>query len=119
MSAPVPTSVSAPVKGHVITANDLKGGGVVYQTHDDCWTPLLARAEVLTENGPLDVGLTRAQAAEDDQQVIGPYAIVVIVTEDDIRPQRYRERLRASGPSTHPEFSIDQDQLPHQAVLSR
>jgi hypothetical protein len=37
--------------------------------------------------------------------VVEPYAIEVIRDAGDVRPVRYRERIRAFGPSIHPDFA--------------
>ncbi len=94
---------------HVITANDLKDGLVVYQAADNGWVASVQAAEVLEEEVLLDAALVRAKLAEDTDIVVGVYAIEVEVGADDIRPIRYRERLRAFGPSIHPEFSRSPD----------
>jgi len=94
---------------HVITANDLKDGLVVYQAGDNGWVESVQAAEVLDETA-LDAALARAKTAEGNDIVVGVYAIEVEANDDGIRPTRYRERLRAFGPSTHPEFSRTPDQ---------
>ena len=94
---------------HVITANDLKGGLVVYQTPENGWTESVRVAEVLTDEVSLAAGLKRAKVAEDCQLVVGIYEIEVETVDGDLRPTRYRERIRAFGPSTHPEFSRQPD----------
>jgi hypothetical protein len=37
--------------------------------------------------------------------VVAPYLIDVVVEDGRVWPVRYREVLRAVGPSTHPEFN--------------
>ena len=95
---------------HVITANDLKDGLVVYQARDNGWVESVQAAEVLSDQTGLDAAMSRAKVAEDNDVVVGVYEIEVDVEDGDVRPTRYRERLRAFGPSTHPEFSRTSDQ---------
>jgi len=90
---------------HVITANDLKTGLVVYQAVDGGWAESVQAAEILADEAALADGLSRAKVAEDNQLVVGVYEINVEAVDGETRPTRYRERLRAHGPSTHPEFS--------------
>ncbi len=106
---------------HVITANDLKDGLVVYQAADNGWVESVQAAEVLEEEALLDAAMVRAKLAEDKDIVVGVYAIEVEVDDDDdgIRPTRYRERLRAFGPSTHPEFSRSPDASASGSEVSR
>ena len=92
---------------HVITANALRDGLVVYQADDDSWTPSIRAAEVIDSDDGLEEALVRAQGAEENRLVVGPYVIEVELVDDDPRPVRYREYIRAYGPSTHPEFSHD------------
>ncbi|HIM78316.1 MAG TPA: DUF2849 domain-containing protein, partial [Rhodospirillales bacterium] len=44
-------------------------------------------------------------AAEAAAIVIDPYLITVTDENGEIRPVSLRERIRAYGPSTHPEFT--------------
>ena len=37
--------------------------------------------------------------------VVGPYLIEVAAQDGKVVPTRYRERIRAFGPSTHPELA--------------
>ena len=46
-----------------------------------------------------------AEAAEAAAIVIDPYLITVTDENGEIRPASLRERIRAYGPSTHPEFT--------------
>jgi len=88
----------------VITANGLADGLVVYQTMDDSWCSLIQDAEVIDGDGDMQNRLARAKVAEDNQVVVGVYEIEVMEGEGCIRPVRLRERIRAFGPTSHPEF---------------
>ncbi len=100
-------STTAPTTSHVITANDLKNGLVVYLAADNSWTASFAGAEVLDGADALKSAMDRGQTAEHNQLVVGPYAIDVDLSGAAPRPVRYREQIRAYGPSTHPEFGHD------------
>jgi hypothetical protein len=75
-----------------VTANRLDDGRVVYFTADDTWSEHAADAAVAEpETAAALLGRARAAAAT----VIDPYPIEIA----DERPGRYREQLRAAGPS--------------------
>ena len=89
----------------VITANRLNDGLVVFLAEDGCWTDSILNAQVLSKAGDLEKRLALANAAEQAKIVVGPYEIEVSLTDvGDVRPVRYRERIRAYGPSTHADF---------------
>ncbi|NQW00481.1 MAG: DUF2849 domain-containing protein [Rhodospirillales bacterium] len=90
----------------VITANRLNDGLVVFLASDGCWADSILDAQVLSDDTELDKRLTMANAAEQAKIIVGPYAIEVTEAEDgDVRPVRFRERIRAYGPSTHADFA--------------
>ena len=91
---------------HVITANRLNDGLVVFMAKDGCWENSILDAQVLDTDEDLKVRLTLANAAEQAKIVVGPYEIEVSETEKgEVRPLRYRERIRAYGPSAHADFA--------------
>jgi hypothetical protein len=88
----------------VYTANRLTDGVVVYLGDDGSWS------EKPGPGGVIDVrreammrGL--AEAAAEAAVVVDPYLIGVADLDGEIRPLMYRERIRAYGPSSHPEFA--------------
>ncbi len=90
----------------VITANRLKDGLVVFLAEDGSWADSILDAQLLKAGSELDNRLVLANAAEQAKIVVGPYEIEVTETDTgDIRPVRYRERIRAYGPSTHADFA--------------
>lgn len=86
----------------VLTANRLADGAVVFLNADGRWSELIADARVVEkEQGD---ALTEAGDARADE-VIAPYLIDVALEAEGPRPLRYRERIRAFGPSIHPQFA--------------
>ncbi|MGZ9033882.1 MAG: DUF2849 domain-containing protein [Rhodospirillales bacterium] len=86
----------------VLTANRLCDGVVVFLDGDGRWTEHIAAARVAEKaDGEALAKAGEATAAE----VIAPYLIDVTLEADGPRPLRYRERIRAFGPSVHPEFA--------------
>jgi hypothetical protein len=93
----------------VVTANRLGDGRVVYLADGYLWVEEVGRARV-AEND--DAGKALAAVAEKavaDRIVVAPYLIDVKVEGDHVTPTRYREVLRALGPSSHPEFGRPAD----------
>ncbi len=89
----------------VMTANGLLNGDVVYLTAVGDWSPWLRESVVARdESGEARLEERAAQAVRD-RQVVGPYLMDVIDEEGGLRPLNTRERIRAEGPSVHPEFA--------------
>ena len=83
----------------VITANRLVDGDVVYLTGDEQWSELLSRACLAEDKRESDRLMEIAERAVSAQLVVAPYVIDVIAEEGTIRARRYREHIRASGPT--------------------
>ena len=89
----------------IFTANRLTDGVVVYLDEDDRWTENFGRGFVIADDEKLAKKTAVAQAAAEAAVVVDPYAIEVTDEGGEIRPVRYRERIRAFGPPVHPEFA--------------
>lgn len=95
----------------VVTANRLIDGIVVYLTADESWSPWISDARVLADEQTADAVLALGKAAVVRNEVVDPYLIDVTQEAATIRPVRYREAIRAKGPSTHPQ----EERMPHAA----
>ena len=86
--------------GHpqVITANRLNDGIVVYLTADAGWSRVIADSLLCSDDSAVTAALVTAEQAVADRRVVDPYAIEVSPGAA-IRPVRYREEIRAFGPS--------------------
>ncbi|MCX5513355.1 DUF2849 domain-containing protein [Kaistia algarum] len=83
----------------IITANDLRGGLVVFLTPSGGWSIELAHSRIIG-TGELDEALAYAKAQSDAQIVVEPYEIDVELAEGIPVPLRLRERIRAAkGPT--------------------
>jgi sulfite reductase (NADPH) hemoprotein beta-component len=82
----------------VVTANRLRDGRVVWLAEAGRWAETLGEAEIFAGEA-VAAGLAEAEAAEQRQVVVGPYAVEVAATAAGIMPLRARERFRADGPS--------------------
>jgi hypothetical protein len=81
-----------------ITANNLRDGSVVWYGKDGSWVDAIDRAAVY-EADAADEALALAKQAVLDQIVVDVYAIDVKLSDGKPVPLRYREWLRANGPS--------------------
>ncbi len=90
----------------IVTANHLRGGDVVYFTADGDWSVWVDDAAVADGADAAAVMLDAAARSAAAAKIVEPFLIEVESAEDAgrILPVRYRERLRALGPSIHPMF---------------
>jgi hypothetical protein len=89
----------------IFTSNRVSDGIVVFQAKDGSWTESLDKSYVIRDEDALAKATLRAEAADVTAGVIDPYPIDVTEDKGVIRPVRYRERIRAYGPTIHPDFA--------------
>ncbi|TDG28794.1 DUF2849 domain-containing protein [Paracraurococcus ruber] len=82
----------------VFTANRLRDGRVVWLAGPGRWAETVREARVFPP-AEAAAGLALAQQGERDQVVIGAYGAEVAIRDGIAVPVRFRERLRAEGPS--------------------
>jgi hypothetical protein len=87
-----------------LTANRLIDGEVVWLGRAGQWVETLDGARLLET--PEAVGEAEAQGAEAVAQrlVVEPYLIDLRREDNEIVPVRFRERIRAKGPTTRPDL---------------
>tara|TARA_R110002110_G_scaffold415612_7_gene652346 strand:+ start:152763 stop:153098 length:336 start_codon:yes stop_codon:yes gene_type:complete len=95
----------------VISANRLGDGIVVYLAADDSWCEFIAGSVIALDEATAAALLVTATQAAQDQVVIDPYLIDVAEIDGEVRPTKYRELIRATGPSIRPDLS-KQNYLP-------
>jgi len=88
----------------IITANDLKTGLVVYLAADGGWTTALRESRVLADATEARTLLAQAETTTV-RQVVAPYLIDVVCDDGSPRPARFRETIRAEGPTIPSDFS--------------
>ncbi|MES0809783.1 DUF2849 domain-containing protein [Roseibium sp. SCPC15] len=88
----------------VITANRLLNGDVVWLGENDTWVERVTLARTFEGKDAVAEGLEIGANAEKNQEVVGVYEMDVTVEDGVIIPVRLRERIRAAGPTTHPNF---------------
>jgi len=88
----------------VITANRLLNGDVVWLAEGSAWVERITLARAFEGKDAVAEGLADGAQAEKNQEVVGVYEMDVTVEDGVIVPVRLRERIRAKGPTTHPQF---------------
>ncbi|MGX1498518.1 hypothetical protein ACSSV1_003569 [Labrenzia sp. MBR-25] len=88
----------------VITANRLLNGDVVWLAENGAWVERITLAKVYDGKEAVAAALAEGLEAEKNQQVVGVYEMDVTVEDGVIVPVRLREKIRATGPTTHPEL---------------
>ena len=90
--------MSKPFPPHVVTANHLLAGDVIYQTATG-WTRRLEEAEVLTDAADADLRLI--DASQQVAEIVGAYLAEVKLVENAPHPVHFREDFRATGPGNY------------------
>jgi hypothetical protein len=83
---------------HVITANNLRNGFVVYRAADNKWVSSINRAAV--NHSRFGTRLDQTRMTDADQTVVDVYRVEVEIEGDIVRPVCNRECIRAYGPTT-------------------
>ncbi len=88
----------------VISANRLGDGLVVYMTDGSGWSERIADAHAVTDKEAGEAAMAAARAAEVARLVVEPYLIDIDESGGERRPTRYRELIRAKGPTVRPDI---------------
>ena len=89
----------------VISANRLGDGIVVYLAPDNSWAERISGSVIAPDEATADAMLTQAKQAVQDRLIVDPYLIDVAEVDGEVRPTKYREFIRATGPSVRPDLS--------------
>jgi len=82
-----------------ITANRLADGIVVFLGSHDRWVERIAEARVFEGAEAIGAATAVGEAAAAARHVIGPYGVDVTTSPRGPVPTRFRERIRAFGPT--------------------
>ena len=87
---------------HIITANRLADGLVVFRSGNGRWSQIITSAERLEDETAVEAALESALADVRSNRVVDPYAVEVVIPAlgKDPVPARFRERIRVNGPTT-------------------
>ena len=88
----------------MVTANRIGDGTVVYLTRVGGWSERITDGQVSRSDEECDALMAVARATAEMPEVVEPYVIDVIEEAGAVRPVRYREAIRARGPTIHPAF---------------
>ena len=88
----------------IVTANRLIDGEVVWLGAGNAWVGQVSEALVLEGKDDVAAALAAGAASADRRQVVDVYEIDVIEEEGQLVPVRLREKIRAKGPTTHPDL---------------
>ncbi|GBQ89949.1 hypothetical protein AA13595_2776 [Gluconacetobacter johannae DSM 13595] len=88
----------------VVTANRLLDGRIVWLAEDGAWSGRIDAARIFSNDGieaVIDATARRQQA----DGVVGVYGVQISDDSTTPVPVTVRERIRAFGPTVHPEFA--------------
>lgn len=92
--------MARPFSPHIVTANDLMLGDVIYLTKQGTWTRAFEEAHVARSAEQLETML--AVAGKQAGNIVGAYGVAVELNEDGkISPAHFREAFRKRGPSNY------------------
>ena len=84
----------------VITAHRLSDGLVVFLTPSEDWSVSIADAQLLSDGPDLNSALAYAKAQTTEARVVlEAYAVDIDIVDGKPLPKRFRERIRAQGPT--------------------
>lgn len=89
----------------IFTSNRVNDGIVVFLAEDGRWTESLEKSHVIRNGDALAQAKVKAEEAALAALVVDPYPVDVTEDNGEIRPVRFRERIRAYGPPVHPDFA--------------
>ena len=88
----------------VVIANRLTDGRVVFLAEGDAWVSSVDDARVEEPGAGADALLAAGQRLEAKQEVVGAELIDVAVDGGKVTPTKYREAIRALGPTNRPDL---------------
>ena len=83
----------------VLTANRLADGDVVYLADGDVWSETIRAARVARDTDEAALLEAAGERSVANQTIVAPYLIDVAEDGAGPTPVRYREMIRARGPS--------------------
>ena len=82
----------------MITANRLSDGAVVYLDQEESWSIDFSDGQIVEETA-VSALMESAARAEENCIIVAAYAIAIEDRPDGPRPVRFREQIRAQGPT--------------------
>lgn len=88
----------------VISANRLNDGIVVYLTGNDGWSERIADARIVDGEDDGNAALATAKADIEARIIVDPYLVDIDESGGTPQPTRFRELIRAKGPTVRPDL---------------
>ncbi|SHL40887.1 DUF2849 domain-containing protein [Roseibium suaedae] len=88
----------------IVTANRLIDGEVVWLGAGNAWVGQVSEALVLDGKDDVAAALAAGLASAERREVVDVYEVDVTEEDGKLVPVRLREKIRAKGPTTHPEL---------------
>lgn len=98
------------------TANNLLDGEVVWLGHNGAWVKSVSAARVFSTEEERHAGAELAAEADAENLVVEPYEIDVALENGAVTPLKFRERIRAAGPTMRLDLGKQADST-HTAAL--
>lgn len=97
------------------TANRLTDGEVVWLGANGKWVETVDAALVVKTEAERAEAAAIADKSDADNYVVEPYSIDVAVEAGSVVPTKFRERIRASGPTVRMDLGKQAQQTAHAA----
>lgn len=88
----------------LLAANRLSDGIAVWLGPDGTWVEAIEDADIVHDAVGEEQLSAAGRAALAANLIVDPELIEIDLVEGRIRPRRLRERIRAAGPTIHPEL---------------
>lgn len=98
----------------LLAANRLSDGIAVWLGPDGTWVEAIDDADIVHDATGEEQLSTVGKAALAANMIVDPELIEIDLVDGKIRPRRLRERIRAAGPTIHPDLG---KQAARKAVL--
>ena len=96
----------------VVTANRLLDGRIVWLTEQGTWSIDIACAATWP-NDRIEAVIADTARHQQEQGVVGVYGVQLADQAAGITPLTVRERIRAFGPTVHPQFVPSHEDTTH------
>ncbi|MEP4293371.1 MAG: DUF2849 domain-containing protein [Rhizobiaceae bacterium] len=90
------TTLKQPI---AFTANNLLDGEAVWLGHNGAWVKSVEAAKVFATEAERQIAADIAARADAENLVVEPYEIEVGLEAGQVTPVKFRERIRAAGPT--------------------
>nr|WP_220795024.1 DUF2849 domain-containing protein [Gluconacetobacter sacchari] len=79
-------------------------GRIVWQVGEAAWSTLIDDARIIP-NTQIEAAIAQATARQQEDGLVGVYGVQIESDDATPTPVTVRERIRAFGPTVHPDFT--------------